>query len=48
LIERFASWALASLLKNRFSVGEVIGGAAHRREHEPIVDPALFEIVLPV
>jgi site-specific DNA recombinase len=38
--------ALAYLLKNRFYLGEVVyRGDIHRGEHEPILDPALFEAV---
>jgi site-specific DNA recombinase len=35
---------LAHLLKNRFYVGDVVyRGEIHKGEHEPILDPALFE-----
>jgi site-specific DNA recombinase len=38
--------ALAHLLKNRFYIGEVVyRGEVHRGEHEPILEPALFEAV---
>jgi site-specific DNA recombinase len=43
---RLGVGALAHLLKNRFYIGEVVyGGEAHRGEHEPILEPALFEAV---
>jgi site-specific DNA recombinase len=43
---RFGVGALAHLLKNRFYIGEVVyRGEAHRGEHEPILDFALFEAV---
>jgi site-specific DNA recombinase len=43
---RFGVGALAHLLKNRFYSGEVVyRGEVHRGEHEPILDPALFEAV---
>jgi site-specific DNA recombinase len=43
---RFGVGALAHLLKNRFYIGEVVyRGEVHRGEHEPIVEPALFEAV---
>jgi DNA invertase Pin-like site-specific DNA recombinase len=42
----FGVGALAYLLKNRFYIGEVVyRGDVHRGEHEPILDPALFEAV---
>jgi site-specific DNA recombinase len=42
----FGVGALAHLLKNRFYIGEVVyRGEAHRGEHEPILDFALFEAV---
>jgi hypothetical protein len=38
--------ALAHLLQNRFYAGEVVyRGGVYRGEHQPIVDPALFEAV---
>ena len=38
--------ALAHLLKNRFYIGEVVyRGEVYRAEHEPIVQPTLFEAV---
>jgi site-specific DNA recombinase len=43
---RFGVGALAYLLKNRFYIGEVVyRGEVHRGEHEPILNPALFEAV---
>jgi site-specific DNA recombinase len=43
---RFGVGALAHLLRNRFYIGEVVyRGAAHRGEHEPILDSALFAAV---
>jgi site-specific DNA recombinase len=43
---RFGVGALAHLLKNRFYIGEVVyRGEAHRGEHEPILETALFEAV---
>jgi len=43
---RFGVGALAHLLKNRFYIGEVVyRGEVHRGEHEPILEPALFEAV---
>jgi site-specific DNA recombinase len=43
---RFGVGALAYLLKNRFYIGEVVyRGEVHRGEHEPILDPTLFEAV---
>jgi site-specific DNA recombinase len=43
---RFGVGALAHLLKNRFYIGEVVyRGEVHRGEHEPILDPTLFEAV---
>jgi site-specific DNA recombinase len=43
---RLGVGALAHLLKNRFYIGEVVyRGDVHRGEHEPILDPALFEAV---
>jgi site-specific DNA recombinase len=43
---RFGLGALAHLLQNRFYIGEVVyRGEVHRGEHEPILDPALFEAV---
>jgi site-specific DNA recombinase len=43
---RFGVGPLAYLLKNRFYVGEVVyRGETHRGEHEPIVEPELFEAV---
>jgi site-specific DNA recombinase len=43
---RFGVGALAHLLKNRFYLGEVVyRGEAHRSEHEPILDRALFAAV---
>jgi site-specific DNA recombinase len=37
---------LAHLLKNRFYIGEVVyRGEVYKGEHEPIVDPGLFEAV---
>jgi site-specific DNA recombinase len=43
---RLGVGALAHLLKNRFYIGEVVyGGEAHRGEHEPLLEPALFEAV---
>src|SRR6266404_1889779 len=42
---RFGVGPLAHLLRNRFYVGEVVyRGKVHPGEHEPIVDPALFEV----
>src|SRR5437764_153513 len=42
----FGVGALAHLLKNRFYIGEVVyRGDIHRGDHEPILDPALFEAV---
>jgi site-specific DNA recombinase len=44
--KRFGVGALAHLLKNRFYIGEVVyRGEVHRGEHEPILEPALFEAV---
>ena len=41
---RFGVGALAHLLKNRFYIGEVVyGGHVYRGEHEPILQPPLFE-----
>jgi site-specific DNA recombinase len=38
--------ALAHLLQNRFYIGEVVyRGEVHRGEHDPILEPALFEAV---
>src|SRR5919201_441593 len=43
---RFGVGALVHLLKNRFYIGEVVyRGEVHRGEHEPILDPTLFEAV---
>jgi site-specific DNA recombinase len=43
---RFGVGALAHLLKNRFYIGEVVyRGEVHRGEHDPILEPALFEAV---
>jgi site-specific DNA recombinase len=43
---RFGVGALAYLLKNRFYIGEVVyRGEVHGGEHEPILDPALFDAV---
>jgi site-specific DNA recombinase len=43
---RFGVGALAHLLKNRFYIGEVVyRGEVHRGEHEPILEPTLFEAV---
>src|SRR5438093_5053900 len=43
---RFGVGALAHLLKNRFYIGEVVyRGEVHRGEHEPILDPTMFEAV---
>src|SRR6516164_6756214 len=43
---RFGVGALAHLLKNRFYIGEVVyRGGVHRGEHEPILEPELFEAV---
>src|SRR6266540_4202562 len=43
---RFGVGALAHLLKNRFYIGGVVyRGEVHRGEHEPILDPTLFEAV---
>jgi site-specific DNA recombinase len=43
---RFGVGALAHLLKNSFYIGEVAyRGEVHRGEHEPILEPALFEAV---
>jgi site-specific DNA recombinase len=43
---RFGVGPLAYLLRNRFYVGEVVyRGDTHRGEHEPIVEPELFETV---
>jgi site-specific DNA recombinase len=43
---RFGVGALAHLLKNRFYIGEVVyRGEVHRGEHEPLLEPALFEAV---
>ena len=43
---RFGVGSLAHLLKNRFYIGEVVyRGEAHRGEHAPILDRALFEAV---
>ena len=42
----FSVGALAHLLKNRFYIGEVVyRGEVQRGEHEPILEPALFEAV---
>jgi site-specific DNA recombinase len=42
----FGVGALAYLLKNRFYIGEVVyRGEVHRGEHEPILNPRLFEAV---
>ncbi len=42
----FGVGALAYLLKNRFYIGEVVyRGEVYRAEHEPIVQPTLFEAV---
>jgi DNA invertase Pin-like site-specific DNA recombinase len=44
--KRFGVGALAHLLKNRFYIGEVVyRGEVYRGEHEPILEPALFEAV---
>jgi site-specific DNA recombinase len=44
--KRFGVGALAHLLKNRFYIGEVAyRGEVHRGQHEPILEPALFEAV---
>jgi DNA invertase Pin-like site-specific DNA recombinase len=43
---RFGVGPLTHLLHNRFYIGEVVyRGKAHRGEHEPIVDQAVFEAV---
>jgi site-specific DNA recombinase len=43
---RFGVGALAHLLQNHFYIGEVVyRGEVHRGEHEPILEPALFEAV---
>src|SRR4029453_11558938 len=43
---RFGVGALAHLLQNRFYIGEVVyRGEVYRGEHEPILEPALFEAV---
>src|SRR5207253_8104122 len=43
---RFGVGALAYLLKNRFYIGEVVyRGEVHRGEHEPILQPTLFDAV---
>jgi site-specific DNA recombinase len=43
---RFGVGALAHLLQNRFYIGVVVyRGEVHRGEHEPILEPALFEAV---
>jgi len=43
---RFGVGALAHLLKNRFYIGEVVyRGEVYRGEHEPILEPTLFEAV---
>jgi site-specific DNA recombinase len=43
---RLGVGALAHLLKNRFYIGEVVyRGEVYRAEHEPIVQPTLFEAV---
>lgn len=43
---RFGVGALAHLLQNRFYIGEVVyRGEVHRGEHDPILEPALFEAV---
>jgi site-specific DNA recombinase len=43
---RLGVGALAHLLKNRFYIGEVVyRGEVHHGEHEPILDPTLFEAV---
>jgi site-specific DNA recombinase len=43
---RFGVGALAHLLKNRFYIGEVVyRGEVHRGEHDPILEPALFDAV---
>jgi site-specific DNA recombinase len=43
---RLGVGALAHLLKNRFYIGEVVyRGEVYRAEHEPIVEPTLFEAV---
>jgi site-specific DNA recombinase len=43
---RFGVGPLAYLLKNRFYIGKVAyRGEVHRAEHEPILDPDLFEAV---
>lgn len=42
----FSVGALAHLLKNRFYVGDVVyRGEVSRGDHEPIIDPALFDAV---
>jgi site-specific DNA recombinase len=44
--KRFGVGALAHLLKNRFYIGEVVyRGEVYRGEHEPVLEPALFEAV---
>jgi site-specific DNA recombinase len=44
--KRFGVGALAHLLKNRFYIGEVVyRGEVHRGEHDPILEPALFDAV---
>ena len=44
--ERFMVGPLAHMLKNRFYIGEVVyRGEAHRGEHQPILDCALFDAV---
>jgi site-specific DNA recombinase len=43
---RFGVGALAHLLQNRFYIGEVVyRGEVHRGEHDPILEPALFDAV---
>jgi site-specific DNA recombinase len=43
---RFGAGSLAYLLKNRFYIGEVVyRGEVHPGEHEPILEPGLFEAV---
>jgi site-specific DNA recombinase len=43
---RFGVGGLASLLRNRFYIGEVVyRGETHRGEHEPILDRSLFDAV---
>jgi hypothetical protein len=43
---RFGVGALAYLLKNRFYIGEVVyRGEVYRAEHEPILQPTLFDAV---